>query len=251
MGWSVFAAAVTGISHVEGGVPCQDAFAYQVLDKTLVAVVCDGAGSAACSQEGAQFLARELVDALVTRLRRRDMLDTLPVEGFRRAIAGVVDSARSRLATRASIQGADLSSYAATLVGVVLGERGGWFFHIGDGVGAALAASGGQVVSTPENGEYANETYFVTGDEWREHLRLTAIDSPACCVALMSDGASPFVMSAGQTRLYAPFIEPVQRYLAGVSEAEGSRALESTLADPRTHAITSDDKTLLMALWSD
>ena len=44
-------------------------------------------------------------------------------------------------------------------------------------------------------------------------------------------------------------MDAVQAYLRTVDSVElGNAALASTLADPRTHQITGDDKTLLLAL---
>jgi hypothetical protein len=68
-------------------------------------------------------------------------------------------------------------------------------------------------------------------------------------LALMSDGAMPFAMAKGNGGLFKPFMDPVEAYLAGVTQDEGSAALAGTLGDPRTYGITSDDKTLLIALW--
>src|SRR6185295_12338925 len=104
-------------------------------------------------------------------------------------------------------------------------------------------------VSSPENGEYANETYFVSGTEWSEHLRITPFASPVLEIALMSDGAAPFVMAKGGASLYRPFVDPVVRFLDSVSEDDGSHGLAATLEDARTYQITGDDKTLLIALW--
>ena len=65
----------------------------------------------------------------------------------------------------------------------------------------------------------------------------------------MSDGCMPFAMSKNNGSLYAPFMDAVQGYLRTVDSVElGNAALASTLADPRTHQITGDDKTLLLAL---
>ena len=52
-----------------------------------------------------------------------------------------------------------------------------------------------------------------------------------------------------RTALFPAFIEPVQAFLASAPEAQGSAALQGTLADPRTWRITGDDKALLLALW--
>ena len=42
---------------------------------------------------------------------------------------------------------------------------------------------------------------------------------------------------------------PYKNYLRGVDDvAAGNQALAQTLLDPRTHQITGDDKTLLLAL---
>src|SRR5205085_8625169 len=126
----------------------------------------------------------------------------------------------------------------------------GRFFHIGDGLAVVDASDETPaVVSMPENGEYANETYFVSGEQWREHLRFTAFVPPMTRLALMSDGAMPFAMAKHNGGFYKPFMDPVEAYLAGVKEEEGSAALAGTLGDPRTHGITTDDKTLLIALW--
>ena len=66
---------------------------------------------------------------------------------------------------------------------------------------------------------------------------------------MMTDGVQPFALNrAWGMRCSLPFIDPVLRYLQQSSEAEGSEALRATLDDPRTWAITGDDKTLLVAL---
>ncbi|MBW8807960.1 MAG: protein phosphatase 2C domain-containing protein, partial [Lysobacter sp.] len=176
-------------------------------------------------------------------------------DAFEASASEAIQIARAALIEIADAAKVSLSSYAATLVGFAGDGQRGWFFHIGDGIGVAEAVSAGEamadqpsVVSAPENGEYSNETYFVTGDAWRQHLRVLAVTAPTARLALMSDGAMPFAMDKGNTGLFKPFIEPVARYLASVGEDDGSRALLGTLDDPRTHGITSDDKTLLIAL---
>jgi len=250
MGWRVFAASVAGKSHVDQSLPCQDAFAHTMVGDTLVAAVCDGAGSARYSQVGAAFFANSIVHALATRLRQGEELPELEPASFEQAIVGVIGRVRDALQEIALAAGAGLDDYATTVVGVVADPRGGSFFHIGDGIGVARAraADAEPDISLPHNGEYANETFFVTGSDWRRQLRTMAIQQDPSSVLLMSDGTMPFAMRTGNARLYDPFIEPVERYLRQApSEHEGCRALAATLDDPRTHAITGDDKTLLIA----
>ena len=133
------------------------------------------------------------------------------------------------------------------MVGVVAWPDGGWFFHLGDGAGVARHADG-RTLSSPENGEYANETFFLTGTAWREHLRITPIATPMRSVLLMTDGAMPFALAKGGQDVFIPFADPVERFLASAEENAGNAALHATLDDPRTCQITGDDKTLLVAL---
>lgn len=243
--WRTFGASVTGKAHLDKDIPCQDAHAHAVVGDVLVAIVCDGAGSARLSEQGAQFVATQTVQALAGRLEQGATVQDLH-DG---ALAGTLAQIRAALDDIARAANATLDDYAATVVGVVMGADNGFFFHLGDGLGVAQLLDGGELISLPANGEYANETYFISGERWREQLRLLPIHQSVCGVVLMSDGCMPFAMSKNNAALYAPFMDAVQGYLRTVeSVGLGNTALASTLADPRTHQITGDDKTLLLAL---
>jgi len=247
----VYAASAIGKSHIDGGIPCQDAFALNAIDDILIAAVCDGAGSAALSDVGSNLVASTLFSAIADQYRAGEAMHLLDVDAFKSKIEGMVGVARASLESLAQSENRMLGDYSATLVGVVTSASQGYFFHIGDGLAIAQCETSGQgnIISLPENGEYANETYFITGTEWAAHLRVTPIGNAINMVALMSDGAMPFVMSKGNADFYRPFIDPVAGYLETVSEVDGSKPLEGTLSDVRTHQITSDDKALLIALW--
>lgn len=252
MSWHVFAASERGSGHLESGLPCQDAFAYDVAGEVLCAVVCDGAGSATASDQGARLLARRVVEALARRAGERTDFASLTVDDLRPELLAIVDTVRGELQACADSAGLRLNDLAATLVGVLATSEGGCLFHIGDGVGVARPRTGtSEIISQPENGEYANETYFVTGSEWPAHLRLLPIMAPVATIALMSDGAAPFVMQRGLSGLFRPFMDPVEEYLNSATPAAGNAALAGLLSDPRTHAITPDDKTLLIARWQE
>lgn len=243
--WRVFGASVTGKAHLDKDIACQDAHAHAVVNDILVAIVCDGAGSARFSEQGAQFVAAQTVQALAGRLEQGATVQDLQ-DG---ALAATLAQIRAALDDIARAASATLDDYASTVVGVVLGPDGGFFFHLGDGLGVAQLLEGGELISLPANGEYANETYFLSGARWREQLRLLAIPPAVRAVVLMSDGCMPFAMSKNNAALYAPFMDAVQGYLRTVESCElGNEALASTLADPRTHQITGDDKTLLLAM---
>ncbi len=228
----IFSASAIGKGHIDGGLPCQDACEHTFRNSRLVAVVCDGAGSASSSAIGAKECATDVCEFLAALAGDPAAAGELPL------IEQAIEAARVEIDRRALELGLPVRELACTLVGVVLFAEGGCL-ELTDGT---------TILSTPENGEYANETYFVTNEDWRAHLRITPFTGQIRCLALMSDGAMPFVINREKTDLFGPFIEPVKSYLTTVSESEGSDALQATLADERTWSITSDDKTLLLVL---
>lgn len=244
MPWRVFAASAIGKSHIDSGLPCQDACGSAFDNERLVAVVCDGAGSASKSDIGARECAESVCSFLSAVVGSSSSCVTPSV------IEQAIEVARGHLQLRADELGLPVRELACTVVGVVLFQDGGYLFHIGDGMAAVELADNSTILSLPENGEYANETYFITGDDWLPHLRTTPFAGTIRCVSLMSDGAMPFAVNREKTGMFGPFIDPVRSYLATVSEAEGSEALLATLSDERTWSITSDDKSLLLILPS-
>ncbi|WP_462217518.1 PP2C family serine/threonine-protein phosphatase [Klebsiella variicola] len=226
-----------GSSHRQNQLPCQDAFCYRHLGDRLVAVVCDGAGSAAYSEQGAALVAHALADRLATFI-------TAPDEN---QLATLLGSVRETVLLQAQAREISAGDFACTVLAAWLGETASVIVHIGDGA-AALSLDAEQHFSLPENGEYANQTWFLTSDDWREHLHIIQFSGRATRLVMMTDGVQPFALNRRGDALFSPFIDPVLRYVQQVSEAEGSEALRATLDDPRTWAITGDDKTLLVAL---
>jgi hypothetical protein len=243
MNWRVFAASAIGKHHLDVGLPCQDAFAFERVGDYLIAAVCDGAGSAAHSEQGATTCVRAVVSGLVQLVSIQNEAESVSID----SISVVIAQTRQKLVDLAAEQQFELRDLACTLVGAIITPDGGWSFHIGDGVAVAMIEEGEPIISSPDNGEYANETYFLTGEEWATHLRLIPVPAGIATLALMSDGAMPFVMNRARNALFEPFIAPVTKYLAGVSEEEGCMGLAATLGDERTWSITGDDKTLLLA----
>lgn len=239
MTWKVCAASVCGAAHREKGLPCQDAVHWLQTPSLLSAAVCDGAGSARYGGQGALRVAREFAEGMAQ----------MPAScGVHAYAVDLLTGIRQRLLLEAQERQAALADFACTLVAACLSDGGGWLIHLGDGVAAAALAQGEPIFSLPENGEYVNQTWFVTSPDWRERVRVTPLSGPVTQITLMSDGVQPFAMNKGGTQLFSPFIDPVVRFLRGVPEAQGAEALRHTLSDPRTDAITGDDKTLLIGI---
>jgi hypothetical protein len=250
--WRVAGASVAGFSHLADGTPCQDAHAIATTPSGwLIAVVSDGAGSAPRSSEGSRLLSDEVVAHICARCGAIDSgeLMHLDEDTVRPWIEEAVEAVRAQLSALAN-NGGSLRDFHATLVGVVAGPDTGIFFHVGDGAGCATSLKdvSVSVVSGPENGEYANETYFITQDEWRDHLRLTSFNSKHNLIALMSDGVMPFALAKGALKPFPPFFDPLSKFLAERSREEGEKAIATILERDTIRQITGDDKTLVWAL---
>jgi hypothetical protein len=252
----VFSASATGQRNVDQGTAGQDASHCLVTGDVLVAVVCDGAGSAREGRAGANFMARSLAEQISTTLDADRPLLDLQAAGSARLEAilrDAIETVRGRFADLAASSELALDDYACTLVGCVASSSGGCLFHIGDGFAIVQGAAGESVLSRPENGEYADETYFVTDENWRDHLRLTPLAAPGrgCVIGLMSDGTAPFAVDRARSGFFRPFIDPVAAYLRNATAPNGDAALRNLLESPRASEISSDDKTLLLAFVAE
>jgi hypothetical protein len=250
--WRVFCASATGQRNLDQGAAGQDASHYIVTEDVLVAIVCDGAGSVPEGRTGSDFIAGALAEELARSVHAEPNLCEVQAEGCARleaTIRGTVDAARTRLAELAASRQLALHDFSCTLVGCVTSPRGGCFFQIGDGFAIQQAANGDSALSHPENGEYADETYFITDENWKEHLRLTPLPAPerGCVIGLMSDGTAPFAVNRERSGFFRPFIDPITVYLREATAANGNEALRNLLQSPRACEISSDDKTLLLA----
>jgi len=249
--WRTVCASVTGDSHVARGAGSDDAFAVATAGQWFAAVSCDGAGSAKHSGEGAQLISRHIVDRLCETLPERD-----PAVPLRRLIATALEQARDTLAERADAEGNALHDFHTTVVGCVGRPGRALMFQIGDGAGIAFGLDRSQPerptwrhlrTSAPENGEYANETFFITEAQWRERLRFTFVPAPDC-VALMSDGVTDFALDRSQVAPAMAFFDPLLRFLSDADSRVADAALERMLQRDDVRRISSDDKTLVIVL---
>jgi serine/threonine protein phosphatase PrpC len=164
MQWKVFFASAAGKYHLDGNTPCQDSGHHVAIEDILVGVVCDGAGSASEGHVGSDFFARKttelIFESITTGQYKRETQS-----GYREYLLAIIQKARSQLNEIALSQQLELRDFACTVVGCITSRDGGCFFHIGDGFAICVRDTGESVLSHPENGEYADETYFVTDDQ--------------------------------------------------------------------------------------
>src|SRR5690606_7445503 len=122
-----------GTSHVDLGLPCQDAHCCAVLHDAdgapiLVAAAADGAGTAQNAERGAQ-LATDAFRKRADLFLRERTIGELTTERLK----DIVRDVRRALEEAAESEGKPLRSFACTLLAVVIGSDQACFCQIGDG----------------------------------------------------------------------------------------------------------------------
>ena len=256
--WNLGGVSVVGFSHEENDIPCQDAHAFRIThNNEVIAAVADGAGSAKLSHKGAQAFTTAIVDRL-SSISDEKFLDLRDENLARSEIIKIINAIKVELLdTHASVDAASgekgyqepltLRDFHSTLIIAICNADGGAFYHVGDGAGAAFSFIDPEAaeVSRPENGEYANETYFVTEENWEDHLRVTSFSGNADTILLMSDGVSGMAMTKGCEGPSINFVIPLLTFLKKNEPATNEIAVTNTLSKDTVRSITGDDKTLL------
>lgn len=230
----IAAAVQRGTGHLAQGLPCQDCAVGWVSPSCAVVVLCDGAGSRANSHRAAQCLCdwasvwlAEMFDALYD-------LD-------RPAVAAYI--LREGLAQLDTL-GMEPDECLCTFLAFARHADGRWLLaHIGDGY--ILAPD--EVLSHPENGRYANETYFFSEPRAAEHLRIAkGCDWKETAVLLTSDGCGDSLYDR-ETDRPVPAVRKLCLGLAAHTSEEARQALAYNLS--QVFAARSDDDLSLALLW--
>lgn len=249
-----FGAKQTGSSHLISGKPCEDNFEIGLTEdgNWQILVVCDGAGSARKAAEGSKFISKNIFDCLV---RIGNELNSRAAGAWiNDEIISAIVNIRSKL--RKISQNDDLSDYHTTIVGALIGPHGGLSLHIGDGIiigGKTRLDDEGRLIlndkfyySEPENGEYANETFFITEKDWIKHLRIRTFPRLDWLI-VASDGGGSFLQSNSIT-FKSDIIEDIFNRLSFSEVKNSFFVLDGLMSDPIYEDLTSDDKTILMTV---
>lgn len=243
MGWRVIGASVEGSDHRQAGRCCDDACGWRQAGELLLLAVADGAGSARQGGEGARLAVEAALGAL-----RDGLLEISP--DWTLALHRALRTARVVLEAEAYYRGQPLREFATTLLlAVADGERLG-AIQLGDG--AIVARRGGrwQRLTRPNEGEYANETVFLTVLEPQRYASsFLGCGGDLEALVLLTDGLENLALSLREGEPHTPFFEALHRFARREEEVGAlEAALRRELASERIEARTDDDKTLLIAL---
>ncbi|MEO5822813.1 MAG: PP2C family serine/threonine-protein phosphatase [Vicinamibacteraceae bacterium] len=244
--WRHLAASIQGAAHVRNGVPCQDSSVVTDLaaDAGLLLACADGAGSATCADVGAATACRALVDAVGRFTDAGGRIDTLTQD----VAATWLDDIRAAIQAQADAASLTPRDFACTLVAALVGDTSSAFLQIGDGAIVTASPTAAEVVFWPEQGEYANTTYFVTGADAHKRLRLDVRPTPVHDVALFTDGLQHIALRYETRAPHQPFFDPMFARLRADDAWPGlGGALASFLRSDAISTRTDDDCTLVLA----
>lgn len=215
---------VQGGKHIKLNKPCEDRTYSMHKNGVSVISLADGAGSDKYmyAAQGAECVTKTVAEFFCNNFEK--FYDSKDEAELKRILISVCFKQLKIFAKENGID--DIRKMASTLLCVaVKGERS-IVCHLGDGVIGKLTKDGTQVVSLPENGEFANCTYFVTGSDSAKHLRIIK-DATEDIVAffLMSDGVAEYVFDeANQT-----FYDSARKMTLLATEEDCEKKLAETL----------------------
>lgn len=251
MSWKVAASSVTGSSHTNRGESGQDfcrAGSIRIADSEyFVGLVADGAGSTTDGGRGAEIACDTLHASILDALRQDGGISAITDDMIRIWVT----AARYAISAEAEGKGKRIRDYACTLLGAVAGDSHALFFQIGDGAIVIHMAGAYQTVFWPEQGEYANTTFFLSDETYRDTLSIQHRDDSPDEIALFSDGIQSLALSFAQKQAHAGFFQPLFLALrndpaSGFSDFAGQ--LKRFLLRDDISARSDDDKTLVLAV---
>lgn len=183
--WREYAYHVRGKGHVLDDTPVQDRVKYESRNGVQALCLADGAGSASHSEHGAQTVVSAGCNFVIGALGGREgsvqSLDGSALLGY------LID----QLSLTAARLRCDLRDLASTFLCVALVDRSFFVAHIGDGVIGAERDGELEVVTLPDNSEFANMTTFVTSKGAATSMRVVRGDLEGYSgFILMSDGTA-------------------------------------------------------------
>ena len=239
--WKAVQAAVRGRGHALADIPCQDKTHVLEMSDALTAALADGAGSAEHSELGAECVTRTICQLLTNNFDRYFETDDASFVAVE-----MLDVLKQDLSNVASEVNCEIRDLASTLLAVAVKDRHFIAMHLGDGVIGCLDGEELKVLSPPDNGEFINETTFVTSIDAIVHLRLSKgeLDNLSAFI-LMSDGtAAGFYQRRTQT--LTPVIKRLIHAVKLMAIDEVETALVENIKETLCKVTTDDCSLILM-----
>ena len=240
--WRVIGDAVQGKSHIKQNVPCQDKVYTLNRNNCIAAALSDGAGSAALSHYGAECITKSICEFLCEHYDRLYMEENgvLVKQELMKYIS-------LKLNETCSMMQCEYRDLASTVLAVAIKDETFIIVHLGDGVIGYLKGEDLRTASTPENGEFVNETVFTTSVNAIKALQLKKGKLGAIIgFVMMSDGAEISLYNK-KTKQLVPGLKNVMLNCSLLSCEEAQEAIKDSLENVLKEK-TSDDCSILVMI---
>ncbi|QLE56107.1 PP2C family serine/threonine-protein phosphatase [Nostoc sp. TCL26-01] len=245
--WQVVAASVCGTSHVKTKQLCQDAHHWQLLPgNILVAAAADGAGSASQGKVGAMVAVETAIENLTLKeITRASLADDETVQLLLTEALLAAKKAVEDEAVACNQQPQDL---ATTLIIAIASPDMVAAAQIGDGLAVAKDRLGNLLALTiPDNGEYINETTFLTSPGALDTAQMRLWRETIENIGVLTDGLQMLALNMVVGEPHKPFFFPLFDFVKNAEDqAEAKEQLVRFLSSERITQRTDDDLTLII-----
>jgi hypothetical protein len=199
---------------------------------------------------GAAIAAQTAVDTL----RGQEAMPSWPASDvdWRILLTEVLEAAQAAVEAEAQARAVPTRELATTLILVVATPALVAAAQVGDG--AAVVGDGDSnliALTTPQSGEYLNETTFLTSPDALDTAQINVWHGVPEYIAAFSDGLQMLALQMPEGMPHAPFFTPLFQLVARMTDAAAAQEqLTAFLHSPRLRARVDDDVTLLVAARS-
>jgi len=197
MSWLIVSGSAIGSYHVLNDIPCQDAHKVAFLKKDWgIAIVSDGAGSAANSDKGSRFIVNEACKSFCYLIKSESWIEknTFPSEEeWRKKSIETLKTVYLNLIELCKKEDINASSVAATVIIKIFSPKGLLVCHVGDGrAGFLNCGNNWQSSIYPYKGEEVGQTIFLTTKNiWNDketYIETRVIEEKIKAFLIVSDG---------------------------------------------------------------
>ena len=248
--WRIVAASVCGTSHSKNQQLCQDAHHWQLLaNNVLVIAVADGAGSAKLGKVGSMIAVEKAIEHIASQ---EITGETLANDDFLRyLLTDAMLVARTAIETEADVCNNQSDDLATTLILIIAAPQIVAVAQVGDGLAVAKNSIGELIALTiPSNGEYVNQTTFLTSADALETAQIKIRREEIVNVGVLTDGLQMLALNMIISEPHKPFFFPLFEFVANAGDKILAKEnLMRFLSSDKITQRTDDDLTLVLAAF--
>lgn len=238
-------ATMQGSKHQMDNIECQDAVAFSRKKDVVCIALSDGAGSAKYATLGANYISQKFCKIISKNF---DYYFNMSEEQLKRQI--ILNELRKGLRRLCIRNNDQLRDFHATLLFVAKKQDRILLGHIGDGGIFIFKNNEIKLISSPNNGEFSNQTYFLTSKTDFEKIlkiqKLIISEQDSVGFMLVSDG-SYYCLYDKNTQKPALAVTKMFEWLQMNDELSVSEAISNNMQNIFIKK-TYDDCSLIMMI---